>query len=1034
MRGAIFILAAVSAFPLAAQAQDPPENQPRDPSPVTAEEEKTRSTKGLWPIIYHKQEGERSEFGMLGPLIQFQSEPGRSYTAVLPLFSLERDERIRLTDFFLFFWLIRWRQMGEETSFRIPPLVWHSRDQDSGSTVVFPLYWSFWESKDLGAMREEKWLETFLPLYWNFGTKPGNSYFHIWPLYGHHSIGGSYDSYFFLAPVFRYFRDREKKAVGLDFLAPIGTYRSGPDLFLLRFFPLFHFKRTPKSSETVITPLIGHLKDERATTAWVFPFYGTHRTQKYRLSTFLLNLLMIQTSRKSRELSLLWPLISFRDQGETKSMRIFPLVWGKASPEKHFFLLAPLMFSRGSPEASDLVVLPLFYNQRRGQGDSQRGMTLLLPLYYDFRGAGSRLMMFLPFFGSYDEGEDHTRYIFPTVVDIKRGDASYFHAWPFYGLHRVGEEYEKHFFIAPFFSYARDRSKGEWQLDLLWPLISYRRGPDSEGLRFLPFLWYDRGLEGSSTTIFPFYWQAEGGGSSYFHIIPFYGESRKGETYLRQFFGGILYIRTRDKEKDLSQHDVLFPIFTHKREGKSTLTAVRPIFWHESSEKSSETILIPFFYRLVEEDRSLFLSLVYSSQSKGEESRWDNVLGLLYHRSREGERVSQEILFPLIHLAEGPDESVQEVRPLFWRRAGKDGTGYSILFPFYFHFWGPGRDAFNVIPFYTRIERPDGSRFTTILGPVYIADEKGAEKREEILWPLVHHLDTPNLKKWQVRPLFWYTERVGRDKRAVLFPFYWWYESKSRSYLHVWPFFGNDSWTEGGRDFRQVSTIYPFFSYTWDRQETFRRLDFLFPFFRTKVDRDDVSTWLFPLFFWNSKKIGTETATSLHLLPPLFYTASRGDVMEWNILWKLMTYERVGEDTDFRILFELVRARRKGESSLFRIFPLVSWNSEGPGDAPFHFSFIWPLVRYSSEEGESDFSLLWKLLEVHSDPEKTQVNILHYLFRYEQSDERFLLELNPIFSYETTATRSYFSILGGFFSVDSRPQDTEVGLLYFIKI
>ena len=996
MRIAVLCLAVIAAIPGTARAQ-----------------EGSHSTKGLKPLIYWKDDGVRSEFGMLGGLITFEREPGKSYSAVLPLFSIERDQPLRLFDLYIIWPLIRYKEQGDETRFHILPLLWHSRDADSGSTVLLPLFYSFWDTEQKEGGARKRWFETFLPLYWRFGREGGNEYFHIWPFFGHHKRPrDKYDSYFFLAPFFRYFRDRQNQTIGYDYPLFLGGFRKSPDSYTFWYFPLTYLHRSPDESATIITPLFGYLTDRHGSSLWAIPFYIGSDRGNYRLRAFLLNLLVLQRDNHYRSLGVLWPLIGLRDEGQRKSMHLFPLLWGSAGEDRHSLLFLPLLYSRSTPKESDLVIFPLLWHHRRGLGEDERWTTFGFPLFYDSGDASSRFTMLLPFFGSWRTGEDHARYIFPTIFDMKQGDSSYFHAWPFYGHHRVGEDYDRYFFLAPFFSYTSDREKKEWAVDFLWPLWHYRRGEDSESLRLLPLAWYDRDLSGTSMVIFPFYWRSKDEESSYFFIPPFYGEQRRGDSFLRQIFLGGAYVRTRDDDKDLSRHDVLYPLFTRKKEGEETLTALRPLFWHESSPERSRTILLPLFYRQVEEERSLFLSLLYSRGIEKGRSRWDNVLGLLYHRYSDGKRTSQEILFPLIHTSSGPDESTLEIRPLFWRsRQGE--SGHTLLLPLYYHQWGPDQDALNIFPFFTRVRRPDGSTTTSVLGPVYISQEKGDVQQQDILWPLLHHYRDAGVEKWQVRPLFFHSTLAGGESRTTLFPIYWRKSSQRHSYFHIWPLFGTETWTSRGNTYQTLSTAYPFFSYTWDEQGTYRRFDFLFPLFRASVKDRNATTWLFPLFFYDSDWLGNEYETDLYVLPPLFYHGTQGDITRWNILWKLVTYDRVGDRSDFRVLFELFRTRSREDSSLVRFFPLFSWKSDGES---------------------SEFNLLLKLFSYRSDAEGVEMNILHSLFRYESTDDRWLLEVNPLFSVETRPDSWYFSILGGFLSLEGKPSGTELGLLYFVKI
>ncbi|MCZ6689492.1 MAG: hypothetical protein O7H41_07820 [Planctomycetota bacterium] len=1017
MKPIVFFLALVAAIPVQAQEE---------------EKEERRGTKGLWPFIYSRDDGDKSEFGVLWPLIRFESEPGKKYTALLPFFSIERDEKLRLIEVYALWPFIRWYQKGEETRFRIPPLVWHKQDPSGGYTSVFPLYWNFWSRDRKEGVTQKSWTEFLFPFYWNIGQDPGNRYFHIWPLYGHNQRE-NYDSYWFLWPFFRYFADREKGEVGLDFPLPIAAYRQSKGAYEFRIIPLIHWKRTPTESQTVITPFFGHLRGEDTSTTWLFPLFLNHRNKDFRLASYLANLVVLHRDSKYRSMGFLWPLIGFREEGQKRSMHIFPLVWGSSSPERHWFLVLPLLWSRGSRASSELLLFPLLYNRRVGEGDAARGMTMVFPLYYDFREPDSRLTMLLPLFGSYSEGEDHTRYVFPTYLDMKRGDRSYLHAWPFFGHHQVGDDYDRYFFLAPFFSYTSDRRNESWGIDFLWPLFSYKRGKDSASLRLVPLAWYDRSLDSSSLVIFPFWWQSKGPDSSHFFLFPFYGEERRGETFKRQFFLGGTYVRTVDKEKDLERHDILYPLFTHEREGERTLTAVRPLFWREKSPDSSRTILLPLFWHQRDRDRSLFLSLAYSRGVVEGQSRWDNVLGFLYHRSQVGARTSQDILFPLIHTTSGPDESRIQVRPFFWHsREGSRGS--TTLLPFYHHSWGPGREAFNIFPFYTRIDRSDGTKITSVLGPLYYRTETRLSISEYFLWPFGHHFKTRGVEKWQVRPFFWHEKLAGLTERTILFPFYWHYRSDLWNYFHIWPLFGTEDWSEGGSRYRKVSTLWPFFSYTWDQEDQYRRLDLLYPFFSAEWRGDSATGWLFPLVFYDRVTRHGVDDTDLYVAPPLFYYGSNVDGVHWSVLWKLITYDQRENETDFRVLLEWIRVRKTPDRSLVRFFPLFSVDSRGPKDGgKFDLWLLWPLFHYSSEADAYEFSILWKLFSYSEDARGVRINVLHNFFRYESTEDHFLFELNPLFSIETTPQSTTFSLLGGLFSIHAREDRTDVGLLYFIE-
>ena len=93
----------------------------------------------------------------------------------------------------------------------------------------------------------------------------------------------------------------------------------------------------------------------------------------------------------------------------------------------------------------------------------------------------------------------------------------------------------------------------------------------------------------------------------------------------------------------------------------------------------------------------------------------------------------------------------------------------TLLLPLYYRFWGAGRDVINLIPFYTRIERPDGSRLTSILGPLYISRERGDTIRRDFLWPIFRHTTTPETTEFSMlwKVLTYRSDPEGVEMRFV---------------------------------------------------------------------------------------------------------------------------------------------------------------------------------------------------------------------------------------------------------------------------
>ncbi len=661
------------------------------------------------------------------------------------------------------------------------------------------------------------------------------------PVYNVLELGGANPRRWDNVLLFVYHRQSSATYTSHDVLFPFFHTSKDGDRRVVQVRPLFWHESNSTKGFTVALPIYYHRWRAGHRVRHVAPFFWSKRSPDHdftHLWPFYGSARWRVGGREFRKTSVAAPLFSYTSSDDGFYKRLD--------------LLFPLFRHEVAGDDRLTWAFPIYFHGESGPPERRSGHTVVMPLYYDLRSPEDRFRMVLPLYAGYESGRDHTRIMLPTVLDHRRGDKHFFHVWPFWGHHEVGEHFDRYFVAAPFFSYTDDRKARAKQVDFLWPLVQVRKEPERTKVRVIP------------------------------------------------------------------------------------------LGFHDSSPERSETLLLPLYYRRSTEQSRLFVSLAYSGgRDRKARSGWDNVLGLVYHRTFSPERRSLDILFPIFHKSsigpeDAPDFSTTQLRPLLWHeRRGEEG--FTIGLPLLWHFWNKRSEALNVVPFYTRIRRHDGSELVSILGPAYLSRQRGGVRRTDMLWPFVHSFDDGVVRKFQVRPLFWS------------------YRSERRSYTRLVPFVFHERERVGGLDESQV-----------------------------------------------------------HVLPPLFFHGKAGDASRWFVLWQLLTYEREGQDTDLRLLFEAIRARREGDTRTF--------------------SILWRLLRYEESPSGYDFAILWKLLQMKREEDAFEMHVMQYLFRYQKRPDHFLLEINPLFAVEKTPKHTYFSVGGGLISVTKRRNDTELGLLYFLKI
>ena len=265
-------------------------------------------------------------------------------------------------------------------------------------------------------------------------------------------------------------------------------------------------------------------------------------------------------------------------------------------------------------------------------------------------------------------------------------------------------------------------------------------------------------------------------------------------------------------------------------------------------------------------------------------------------------------LFP-IYYREG---SFKEIGLVYWARKGN--PGYTVVFPFYWHFYSPTSDSFVIAPFYWHFtDSARGSELTVII-PFSWSHEPGA--RSFAIWPLFY---ASSKFGWAVPFLLTFKvgdASVGKSFGAVL-GLYWWKRSNKGAF--------------------DIGLLPPYVS-TRNEASAFTYVAPLNFYWRSG---DDKNLLVLPLFYKNTNKNGSGVYTLLG------YDRKEGLEESGNLFWLYWFGKDDAEHTAYHVVFPLFWRFTGGQSQSTVFFPLV-WSFGGPKS---NTTLVVPLFLHYRNEG-----------------------------------------------------------------------------------
>jgi hypothetical protein len=438
-----------------------------------------------------------------------------------------------------------------------------------------------------------------------------------------------------------------------------------------------------------------------------------------------------------------------------------------------------------------------------------------------------------------------------TITNWQQVSETWF-PWPFIRVRHAPDHAQVAVF--PFVSITHDDKLQRKNVDVLWPLSSWRRREAGK--------W---GVEDRTDfTIFPLYYSGGGErqGVAYHHrfLIPFYWQGRQddGGKYLIIF---PFVWHARDAR-------LVVPLFPPRKQNFSALWPVAGEFHDYWNRDGFQFFLWPIFVKSWKgqgEDRVELLSFVWP------------ITG--YYR---GEKVKGFRLWPLVSYVDVKDEK----RRAYWlfplgryslsRGTGVDGADEKIVlfFPFYGRMRTRNINYDAVFPFYGKLQMA-GRRSRGWALATYMEDDnlRTGIRTHRILWFLIRwtsRIEVPTqfadraaqanpMEGGGVFPLYIHRHNEKRDRMTVLWPFYHRrvdmmddYQSRRSFLVPFWAMNRQEN-TDGTSSSRGF--LWPFYRHWRDADgNRYQSAPHLFPYSRIEAaDRNWAPFWTVWSRRWNEQ-------------------------------------------------------------------------------------------------------------------------------------------------------------------------------------
>ncbi len=232
---------------------------------------------------------------------------------------------------------------------------------------------------------------------------------------------------------------------------------------------------------------------------------------------------------------------------------------------------------------------------------------------------------------------------------------------------------------------------------------------------------------------------------------------------------------------------------------------------------------------------------------------------------------------------------------------------------------------------------------------IYLRNEELVKKLHYLtIFPFYWRRENKDSKLTSFLLLWWDKEIGEKEKRKILFPFWWYFSSERYTSYTLFPLFtfGSSSDKREGH-----IIITPLF---WNIYKEESKFSCILPFWWSIGKGDYKKTKILFPFYW---KFQTKTSSKI-ILFPLYYYRSRGVYYrKWSILYPFFQYIKENNRKEYYFGWPLIIYQKDIDYCYFSFFPII-WYSYKPNRK--YFGLI-PLFFYSEKSNNKYFSILWPL-------------------------------------------------------------------------
>jgi hypothetical protein len=751
-------------------------------------------------LLYYQRRDDQGTTDVVFPLWwHFRSEPtGATASAFVGLYAHRRGPRDETTFIGPFPVLgYYWRKYtGGGWSAGLFPLAYFGETANGQHGVVFPVYWHLASATETTTVLAPifYWHRDtrshaggVIPFLTFFGATHDDSYAFQIPFYWR--FANTREGWTTTAtPLAFYHTDSDGWSMGFGPVLPIFYYREGADRSHVVLFPLFwHFRERSTDTETTVVLLYFHRTRGEETTDGVFPIFSYRRGAR--------------PGGKDETSFTVFPLVHYR-RDATSRLLLTPLMSYGEGPRRAAGFTLVYFWYRDPDIKAGLV--PFLYADVTRKATGER--TRQWGPYFQIDGPGRKSRVLLPFWGRYDDANEHDTYFFPSFFRQRKTDGTEIDAllpifwrssWggrtttvigPWYdhtrpGVHDTG--------LVPIYFHARDAKAST---TIIPPLLCVAHHDFTTGREWtwLALFWHSSEPNATNTTLFPLVWFARQGPKSHLIVFP-------------------LFWRYADESTQTESN--LVTIFYWSSWGPGRTRGIMPLAWYtvNPTAGTSSAGFIPLFYRSTGPQRSSLYTLLGGFRREQTSHMWYALLGLVLfsekieskygmvapfwfsHTNKVIEKKITVMPVPIFVSISTPDTGIMTCCLLFWRHHDIS-TSTTFGFPLYYDF-----NDYNIsrvtlfVPFFGRYERHSDQNVwmvaplfyrhytpgdsTTVGFPLYWDFKRGKE-RTTIAVPFFAHWRRPGYASTWVFPSVYHREGLNKRGqpdgtwRTAVFPFY----------------------------------------------------------------------------------------------------------------------------------------------------------------------------------------------------------------------------------------------------------------------